>query len=326
MKILFMGTGEIGAPTLRWLAQSGHEILGVFTQPDRPAGRKSVMTPPPIKVLAEELGLQVFQPERLRNPDVQAEIGAMGADLIIVIAYGQILPKSVLEAPGIACWNLHASILPKYRGAAPIQAAILAGDHESGVTLMYMDEGLDTGDVLLIETLSLAKDETGGSLHDRLAELAPLALEKGIKALAQEAGAPRSPQDETLATHVGKLGREDGRIDWARSAVEIERMIRAYHPWPGTATSVLQGEGGGIGAATRPKKLKILPPSIVEEVAPHDSAPGSVLRADKSGLLVATGDERQALRVTRVQPESKKAMDVGAYLSGRPFGDGGRLQ
>ncbi len=322
-----MGTGEIGVPTLRWLVRSGHDILGVFTQPDRPAGRGSVVTPPPIKVIAESFGLRVLQPERLRSAAVIGEIEGLGVDLIIVIAYGQILPKAVLEAPRVACWNLHASILPKYRGAAPIQAAILAGERESGVTLMYMDEGLDTGDILLIETLEISVDETGGSLHDRLAELAPLALAKGIEALEQEGGAPRLPQDGRLATHVGKLAREDGRIDWGRPADEIERMVRAYHPWPGTMTGVLRGEEGRVSdVATRSKKLKILPPTSVEEVEPHGVSAGSVLRADKAGFLVATGDDRRALLVTRVQPESKKAMGAAAYLAGRPFGEAGRLQ
>jgi methionyl-tRNA formyltransferase len=184
LKIVFMGTGEIGVPTLRWLAGSGHQILGVYTQPDKPVGRRSVMTAPPIKIVAEELGIGVWQPVRLRNPEVVAELEALGADLIVVMAYGQILPKAILGAPRLACLNLHASILPKYRGAAPIQAVILAGDRESGITVMHMAEGLDTGDVLLIESLDLAPEETGGSLHDRLAELGPVALEKAVVALS----------------------------------------------------------------------------------------------------------------------------------------------
>ena len=322
-----MGAGEIGVPTLRWLAESDHQVLGVYTQPDRPAGRGSVMTPPPIKQVAASLGLPVFQPERLRkNAAAQAEIEALGADLIVVMAYGQILPKAVLNTPRVACLNLHASILPKYRGAAPIQAAILAGDRETGITLMYMDEGLDTGDILLIKTLTIAEDETGGSLHDRLAELGPLTLAAGIEALTRGGCAARLPQDESQAIHVGKLSRGDGRIDWASPAEGIERMIRAYDPWPGTMTSVVRSEEGGAETRAKPKGLKILPPSYVEEVEAHGHVPGSVLRSDQNGILVATGDPQRALRIVRVQPESKRAMDAAAYLAGRPFGEAGYFQ
>ena len=319
-----MGTGEIGLPTLRWLAESGHEILGVFTQPDKPAGRRSVMTPPPTKVLAEEFGLPVWQPARLRKPEIVAEVEALGADLIVVMAYGQILPKAILDTPRLACLNLHASILPKYRGAAPIQAAILEGDTESGLTVMYMAEGLDTGDVLLIDRLKLSPDETGGSLHDRLAEAGPAALEKAIAAL-ESGTAPREVQDEALATHVGKLAREDGRIDWSQPAENIERMVRAYDPWPGTMTTVVRDSDPGSQPA-KPKVVKVLPPSLVEIVEPHSEKSGSVLRADKAGILVATGESDRALLLTRVQPESKKAMDASAYLAGRPFGDGGKFE
>ena len=315
-----MGTGEIGIPTLRWLAASDHELLGVYTQPDRPAGRGSKMTPPAIKVVAEELGLPVFQPERLRQPEVVAQVEGAGADLIVVMAYGQILSKKVLAAPRIACLNLHASILPDYRGAATIQAAILAGDEETGITVMYMDAGLDTGDILSVERLAIAPDETGGSLHDRLAEIGPAALSAALGMI--EAGeAPRVPQDEALASHVGKLGREDGQIDWGRSAAEIERMVRAYHPWPGTMTRVLKEAD-----AERGRVLKVLPPVVIETVEAHDREPGSILRADKSGLLVACGEPARALLLKRVQPESKKAMDASAFLAGRPFGETGKLQ
>ena len=320
-----MGTGEIGVPTLRWLAGSGHEIAAVYTQPDRPAGRKSVMTPPPIKVVAEELGLSVYQPERLRKAGAVAELAALGPDVIVVMAYGQILPKAVLEMPRLACLNLHASILPAYRGAAPIQAAILAGDAETGITLMYMDEGLDTGDVLLIERLEIAEDETGGSLHDRLAELGPATLERGLTSL-ERGDAPRTPQDDSRATHVGKLGREDGRIDWFRPAHEIERMVRAYHPWPGTSTTLVAGAGSDEETRPPAKMLKILPPTRVEDVDVGDREPGSILAADRSGILVATADAHHALRLTRVQPESKRAMDAGAFVAGRPFGDGACLR
>jgi methionyl-tRNA formyltransferase len=318
-----MGTGEIGVPTLRWLAGSGHELVGVYTQPAKPVGRKSIMTDPPIKLAALALGLPVYQPARLRTPEVVAQLRALAPDLIVVMAYGQILPIGVLEAPRIACLNLHASILPKYRGAAPIQAAILAGERETGITLMYMDEGLDTGDILLVEALPIASDETGGSLHDRLAELGPVVLARGLQAL-EGGSAPRSPQDDSLATHVGKLSRDDGRIDWSRPAAEIERRIRAYDPWPGTMTSILGAAAAG-GAPSRPKILKVLPPCPLEEIASHGQVPGAILEANKRGILVATGDARIGLRLQRVQPESKNVMTAAAFLSGRPFGEGARL-
>ena len=316
-----MGTGEIGIPTLRWLAESsGHKIVGVFTQPDKPVGRKAVLTPPAIKVVAQELGLPVFQPARLRTPEAVAQVEALGADLIVVMAYGQILPEAVLDAPRLACLNLHASILPKYRGAAPIQAAILSGDAQTGITVMYMDVGLDTGDVLLIETLQIADDETGGGLHDRLAELGPVAIENAVAAL-EAGGAPRVPQDDSLATHVGKLSRDDGRIDWSRPAAEIERMVRAFHPWPGTLTAI------PADATTKKRRgLKILPPVVVEPVEGGAASPGAILRADKSGVLVATGDPKRAVRVTTLQPESKKAMPAAAFLAGRPFGENARFE
>ena len=320
-----MGSGEIGIPTLRWLAgASGHEVIGVFTQPDKPAGRKSVLTPPPIKVVALELGLPVFQPVRLRRREAAGEVAALGADIIVVMAYGQILPKAVLEAPRLACLNLHASILPLYRGAAPIQAAILAGDRETGLSVMYMDEGLDTGDVLLIETLEIAADETGGSLHDRLAQLGPAALENALGTL-ESGGAPRRPQDDALASHVGKLTRDDGRIDWSRPADEIERLVRAYDPWPGTLTTIRK-LSGDADSKSRPKNLKILPPTEIEMVEAGGHSPGHILHADKRGILVATGDPERALLVKRVQPESKKQMDAAAFLAGRPFGDRATLR
>ena len=316
-----MGTGEIGRPTLSWLADCGHELVGVFTQPDRPAGRGSKITVPPIKDLAQDLGVPIWQPERLRKSDELAELLALELDLIIVMAYGQILPKSVLEAPSVACLNLHASILPKYRGAAPIQAAILNGDTETGITVMHMAQGLDTGDIMHIERLPITADETGGSLHDKLAELGPTALLAAVNLI--EAGKlSREPQDDALATHVGKLTRDDGRIDWSKPAVEIERQVRALFPWPGTTTTI-PTEG------KRAKVLKIHPPVERIEVTPHDAQPGAVLRADKSGLLIATGDSDAALLLKRVQPESKKVMEASAFLAGRPFAEGdgeGRLE
>ena len=199
MRIVFLGTGEIGLPTLRMLLDHPrHEVVAVITQPDKPVGRHQVLTPPAVKVLAEEKGVPVFQPERIRH--ILEPLRELAADLYVVIAYGQILPQAVLDLPKVACLNLHASLLPKYRGASPIQAALLGGESETGMTVMYVDAGLDTGDVLRLEKLPISPEETGGSLHDRLAELGPVALAPALDLLEKNA-APRRPQDASLATH-----------------------------------------------------------------------------------------------------------------------------
>src|SRR5437763_15582915 len=243
MRVLFIGTGEIGLPVLRWLRESKeHELVGVGTQPDKPAGREQRIAAPPVKAALADSRVPIFQPKRIKNDETVREIRALATDLIVVMAYGQILPGTVLEIPRIACLNLHASLLPRHRGAAPIQAAIAAGDRESGITVMYMDEGLDTGDVLLQKRIEIASDETGGSLHDRLAEIAPAALKEALARLETRT-APRIPQDSSAATYAPKLEREHGRIDWNESALSIERQIRAFDPWPGGVT-ILSAEAG----------------------------------------------------------------------------------
>ncbi len=310
MRILYIGTGDIGLPALRRLLDNPeHEICGVICQPDKPVGRKQVLTPPATKVLAQERGVPVYQPRRIR---AEAELVAgLQADLAIVMAYGQILPRAVLDAPRLGCWNLHASLLPRHRGAAPIQAAILAGDTESGITVMYMDEGLDTGDVLLKEPLTLAPGETGGTLHDRLALLAPVALERALWLLA--AGeAPRIPQDPAGVTHVGKLGRADGVLSWEEPAENIARRVQAFDPWPGTTTTLSDGT-----------LVKVYPP--VEAVAESGGCvpPGSVLSASAEGILVACGSG--ALRLHQLQAEGRKRLDAGPFLSGKPLAPGERL-
>src|SRR5262249_37161443 len=232
MRIVFIGTGEIGGPTLEALPNSEHEVVGVVTQPDKPVGRGQRIEPAPIKKAAAKNTIPIFQPPRIKDQSSIAEIRALTPDVIVVMAYGQILPRNVLEIPRVACLNLHASLLPRWRGAAPIQAAIAAGDRETGITVMYMDEGLDTGEILLHRKIEIRADETGGSLHDRLAQIAPEALLESLRLL--EAGnAPRVPQDNARATHAPKLKREHGQIDWSESAKAIERKIRAFNPWPG---------------------------------------------------------------------------------------------
>ena len=303
MRIVFIGTGEIGVPVLRSLLNSQeHQLVGGITQPDKPAGRNLRMAAPPIKAAAAGRAFPIFQPARIRDEGAIAEIRALAPDLIVVMAYGQILPRSILEIPRVACLNLHASLLPRHRGAAPIQAGILAGDRESGITVMYMDEGLDTGDVLLQSRLEIAEDETGGSLHDRLAQIAPAALDDALTRL-QKGNAPRIPQDSSLATYAPKLEREDGRIDWSEAATLIERKIRAFDPWPG-AFALMRD------AAGHERKLKIFSATVTEST---NAAPGEILRSDSSLVIAAT---EGAVALDEVQLEGKRRMSAAEFLRG----------
>ena len=238
MRIVFIGTGAIGLPALRMLRGSrDHELAGIVTQPDKPAGRTQQLRPPPVKLAMADREIPIIQPQRIKNEHAITQIRTLAPDVIVVMAYGQILPRTILETPKLACLNLHASLLPRWRGAAPIQAAIAAGDRETGITIIYMDEGLDTGDILLQRKIEIAPDETGGSLHDRLAEIAPEALAEALM-LIEKGIAPRIPQENSLATSAPKLKREHGRINWNETTDVIERKIRAFNPWPGAFTSL----------------------------------------------------------------------------------------
>src|SRR5256884_1541978 len=278
MRIVFIGTGEIGVPTLRALQKSEHELVAVVTQPDKPVGRAQKITAPPIKKAQARIKMSILQPSRIKDREAIDQIRALAPDVIVVMAYGQILPRAILEIPKIACLNLHASLLPRWRGAAPIQAAIAAGDREAGMTVMYMDEGLDTGDILLQRKIDISPSETGATLHDRLAQIAPEALLESLRLLAA-GNAPRIPQDQALATYATKLNREAGRINWNESAEVIERKIRAYNPWPGALT-----EFNG-------RNLKIFSATIVD----LRGKAGEMLRKDQD-LVVATSD--RALSMT----------------------------
>jgi methionyl-tRNA formyltransferase len=251
----------------------------------------------------------VHQPRRIRTET--GLVAGLQPDIAVVMAYGQILPRTVLEVPPLGCLNLHASLLPKHRGAAPIQAVILAGDAESGITVMYMDEGLDTGDILLTERLTLSPDETGGSLHDRLALLAPAALARALELVA--AGkAPRTPQDASAMTHTGKLERAHGILTWEESAENLARRVHAFDPWPGTSTTMPDGS-----------TVKIFPPVEALETSGGCAPAGSVLSAGAEGVLVACGSG--ALRLHQLQAEGRKRLDAAAFLSGRPLAAGDRL-
>jgi methionyl-tRNA formyltransferase len=300
MRIVFIGTGEIGVPTLEALLKTEHDVVGVVTQPDKPVGRAQQIDPPPVKKAfigrARPPGAPILQPPRIKDPQVVEEVRALTPDVIVVMAYGQILPSGVLEIPKIACLNLHASLLPRWRGAAPIQAAIAAGDQITGITVMYMDEGLDTGDILLQRPSDILPDDTGGSLHDRLAQIAPDALFESLPLLATGT-APRTPQDNALATYAPRLKREQGKIDWSEQAEAIGRKIRAFNPWPGTFMQI--GE----------QNLKIFSATVVD----FNGQPGEILERDKQ-LIIAAG--KQALALNEVQLEGKRRMSAAEFLRG----------
>jgi methionyl-tRNA formyltransferase len=305
MRVVFAGTGEIGAPSLEWLLKSGHNVAGVLTQPDKPVGRHQVLQASAIKQIALREGLPVLQPQKLRDPTAVQALGAWAPEVLVVMAYGQILPRAVLDLPTIACLNLHASLLPRYRGAAPIQAAIEAGDKESGVTVMYMAEGLDTGDILLEQRVRLRRRETGGSLHDRLGWLAPTALQAALELLAQ-GNAPRVPQDNAQATYAPKLSREHGLLCW-ESPGAVDRRVRAMNPWPGAYT-VLPGEGA--------RKLKVF--STIQSRTPAwGAAGGTVLATERRGILVAAGE--RSVWLTEVQLEGKRRLRAAEFLRGNPL-------
>ena len=297
MRIVFIGTGEIGVPALRALQKSEHELVGVVTQPDKPVGRGQKISPTPIKAELGRSEMSIVQPVKIKDPKAIEQIRALAPDAIVVIAYGQILPRAVLEIPKIACLNLHASLLPRWRGAAPIQAAIATGDRETGITVMYMDEGVDTGDILLQRKIDIAPKETGDSLHDRLAEIAPEAILESLRSLAA-GNAPRIPQDQSLATYAPKLNREAGLIKWNDPAEAIERKIRAYNPWPSAFTQFSN------------KKLKIFAASIVD----LRGKPGEILRRDQK-LVVAAAN--RALSLTEVQLEGERRMSAAEFLRGQ---------
>mgnify|MGYP001060148766 CR=1 FL=1 len=299
-----MGTGDIGLPSLRALiARASTDVVATVTQPDRPAGRGRKLQAPAVKEIALEAGIPVLQPERLRNEEAVAQLRELSPDLIVVMAYGQILPKSVLEIPKTACINLHASLLPRHRGAAPIQAAILAGDAETGITVMHMAEGLDTGDMILAKRIPIRRRETAGTLHDRLADLAASALEEALDQFEQGT-ARREPQDDAVATYAGRLNREDGRIDWNRDACAIERHIRAMNPWPSAFCEMPLRDGG-------PARLKVHS-AIVHR---REGGPaGQVLRADEAGILVGAGGGSVLLRT--IQGEGGRRMTAGEWIRG----------
>lgn len=299
MRIVFVATGEIALPTWDWLIRDGQQVIALITQPDKPVGRKQVLTAPEIKLRALAAGIPVMQPESLRKKSAIDAVAALAPDLIVVMAYGQILTERFLAIPTVACINLHASLLPLYRGAACIQAAIDHNEEETGITVMHMVRALDAGDMILQKKIPLDAAVTGGVLHDRLADLAPLALSEVI-ALLSSGHAPRTPQCEAESSYVGKLLRDDGLLRWDRSAEEVERRIRAYDPWPGTYAQI---EGAG--------RIKIFPGARILPVAA--GLPGTVT-VNAEGLLVSCATH--ALQLADVQTDGGKRMDAKVFSRG----------
>ncbi|GAB5993875.1 methionyl-tRNA formyltransferase [Aeromonas enteropelogenes] len=300
LKLIFAGTPDFAARHLAALLSSDHEVVAVYTQPDKPAGRGQKLTASPVKELALAHNLPVYQPASLRNEEAQAELASLGADLMVVVAYGLILPKAVLDTPRLGCINVHGSLLPRWRGAAPIQRAIWAGDAETGVTIMQMDVGLDTGAMIRKVSCPIAADETSTSLYDKLAELGPQALVDTVDAMAA-GNTTAEPQDDALANYAQKLSKEEARIDWTMDAVAIERCIRAFNPWP-----ISWCEVAG-------QTIKVWQADVIEHE--HGQSAGTLLKADKQGIDIATG--KGVLRLLTLQPPGKKAMSVTDLLNSR---------
>lgn len=308
MKIVFMGTPQFAVPVLEALVKAGHEIPLVVTQPDRPKGRSKKPVPPPVKALAESLNIPVFQPERVRRPEAIEEIRKAGPDALVVAAFGQILPKALLDIPRLGNFNVHASLLPKYRGAAPINWAIVNGEADTGITIMLMDEGMDTGGMLTAVKEPILPEDTAQTLT---AKLSRIGAELIVKALAEFETGRLKPvsQDNSQATYAPILKKELGKIDWTKPAREIERTVRGLDPWPGAFTYL-------TGKMLHIWKAKTAPSRLLEPPSPA----GEVISADKNGIIVATGEG--ALIIEELQPEGGRRMKASEYLAGHKIATG----
>ncbi len=309
MRIVFMGTPDFSVPILEALVKAGHQVAGVVTQPDKPKGRGKSVLMTPVKEKALELGLPVYQPVRVRTPESVELLRSLRPDVMVVAAFGQILPASVLEIPPMGCINVHSSLLPRYRGAAPIQWVIIDGEKETGVTTMMMDEGLDTGDILEQVRVPIEPDETGGSLHDKLS-LAGAALIVSTLEKLQDGSMVRTPQTDENTCYAKMLNKSMGNIDWSMEAEAIERLVRGLSPWPGTYTY------------WNGKMLKIWKTRVMEDDYPGEA--GQVVHVDKNSIYVKTG--RGVLALLELQPEGKKRMEADAFLRGYPVEKGTKFE
>ena len=305
MKIIFMGTPDFAVGTLEAIIEAGHEVLLVVTQPDKPKGRSGALQYTPVKECALAHGIEVFQPVKIRLEENVEFLRKYEADIFVVAAFGQILPKSILDMPKYGCINVHASLLPKYRGAAPIQWAVINGDSVTGVTIQQMDIGVDTGDIILTKELAVSEDETGGGLFDKLAVVGAEACLEALEQIANGT-ATRTPQNHEEATHVSMISKEFGNIDWEKSAAEIERLIRGLNPWPSAYTK-LDG-----------KTFKIWKAKVVSEE--NEYATGCIIHVGKGEMEVQTG--KGALSLLEVQLEGKKRMEIDAFLRGYHVDEG----
>lgn len=298
LKIIFAGTPDFAAKHLSALLDSEHDIIAAYTQPDRPAGRGKKLTASPVKQLALQHNIPVFQPNSLKSDEAQKVITDLDADIMVVVAYGLLLPAAVLNAPKLGCINVHGSILPKWRGAAPIQRAIWAGDTNTGVTIMQMDEGLDTGDMLHIATLPIEVSDTSATLYEKLAQLGPVAL---VDVLNRFDSFTPQKQDDAEASYAKKLSKEEARINWHEDALQIERNIRAFNPWPVAWMNVDE------------HNVKVWSASVVK--MDKQASPGTILRANKEGITIATGND--ALCITSLQIPGKKALPAADVINAR---------
>ncbi len=299
LKVIFAGTPDFAAKHLQALIHSHHEVVAVYSQPDRPAGRGKKLQASPVKQLATEHEIAVFQPESLRNEEAQQQLSALHADIMVVVAYGLILPQAVLDTPRFGCLNVHGSLLPRWRGAAPIQRAVWAGDKETGVTIMQMDKGLDTGAMLLKKALYILPSDNSATLYEKLAEIGPAALLETLDKL--ESLSPET-QDESLANYAEKLSKPEAKMDWSLGAEQLERNIRAFNPWP---VSFFEIDAGPV---------KVRQAEVID-LDMNNKQPGQILSADKQGLLVATSN--QGLLITSLQLPGKKEMSVADVLNAR---------
>jgi len=302
MRVVFAGTPEFSVPCLEACRGSGADVVAVYTQPDRPAGRGRKLAPSPVKQAALAAGIAVEQPESLKGAEAQAALAAYRPDLMVVVAYGLILPRKVLAIPRLGCWNVHASLLPRWRGAAPIQRAILAGDAETGVDLMQMEAGLDTGPVLLERRTPISRADTGGSLHDRLAALGSEALAEGLRHVLAGKTMATTPQAADGVVYAHKLDKAESALDFARPASELERQVRAFDPWPGSDVGIA-GERVRVWGATALDQR-------------HAAAPGTLLAVHRDGLDLACADG--VLRVTAIQRAGGRRISAADYLNARP--------